>query len=451
MNKEILLISANTYKVPYPVYPIGILYLQTYLSINLPEFTVINFDCNLDSLESLATLLEGERFAYVGISLRNVDDVNFYSKDSFANWYKTIIDVVKNSCKAVTIVGGSCFSIFPKEFYEFLSPDYGIQGEGEIALYKLVKGIEENLEIESIEGLVFRKNGGTVINSRSNFINDLQLKLDDRLMDYYWENSGMLNIQTKRGCPHKCIYCSYPVIEGRKVRTLDPLKVVDTLELFYKEKGIDYIFFTDSVFNIDEDYNIALAKSIIDRGLKIHWGAYFSPFRLKQSTMELFRRAGLTHVEFGTDAFSDRQLKNMQKHFRFKDVLNSSRICYDLNIFYAHFLILGGYGETEDTLNETFENSMKIDFSVFFPFIGMRIYPNTKLFEIAKKEGKIKIDSSHLEPIYYISDQIDLTTIKDRASLTGKKWIFPDNDSTEFMAMLRAKKRRGPLWEHLRY
>jgi radical SAM superfamily enzyme YgiQ (UPF0313 family) len=451
MNKEILLISANTYKVPYPVYPIGILYLQTYLNVNLPEFSITNFDCNLDSIESLNAILSSERFAYVGISLRNVDDVNFYSKDSFASWYKTIIDEVKNSCKAITIIGGSCFSIFPREFYEFLSPDYGIRGEGEIALFQLINGIEKNLEIESIEGLVYRKEGITIINPRSTFVKDLELQLDDRLMDYYWDNSGMLNIQTKRGCPFNCIYCSYPVIEGSKVRTLEPGKVVDTLEVIFKEKGIDYIFFTDSVFNIDEEYNIALAKSIIERGLNIRWGAYFSPFRMKHSAMELFKRAGLTHVEFGTDSFSDRQLKNMQKHFKFEDVLTSSQICYDLNIFYAHFLILGGYGETEDTLNETFENSMKIDYSVFFPFIGMRIYPNTRLFEIAKSEGKIKIESSHLDPIYYISDQINLDTIKDRAYQTKKKWIFPDNDSTEFLAMMRAKKRRGPLWEHLRY
>jgi radical SAM superfamily enzyme YgiQ (UPF0313 family) len=265
------------------------------------------------------------------------------------------------------------------------------------------------------------------------------------------ENSGMLNIQTKRGCPFKCIYCSYPVIEGKKVRTLEPGKVVDTLELFYKEKGIDYVFFTDSVFNIDEKYNVALAESIIKRGLKISWGAYFSPYRMNVQSMELFRKAGLTHVEFGTDSFSDRQLKNMQKHFKFNDVLNSSRICYDLNIFYAHFLILGGYGETEDTLNETFENSMKIDFSVYFPFIGMRIYPNTKLFEIAMKEGRIKTESSIIEPVYYISDQVDLGTIKERALATKKKWVFPDNDPTDLLAMLRARNKKGPLWEYLRY
>jgi radical SAM superfamily enzyme YgiQ (UPF0313 family) len=186
MKKEILLISANTYKVPYPVYPIGILYLQTFLNRNLPEFEVSNFDCNIDSIDSLGTVLSGGRFSYVGISLRNVDDVNFYSKDSFAHWYKKIVDVVRNSCDAVIIVGGSCFSIFPKEFFDFLSPDFGVKGEGEFALFQLIKGLENDLPVDMIEGLVSRKDQKTVINPRKSYIRNLELNFDNRLIDYYW-------------------------------------------------------------------------------------------------------------------------------------------------------------------------------------------------------------------------------------------------------------------------
>ncbi len=85
------------------------------------------------------------------------------------------------------------------------------------------------------------------------------------------------------------------------------------------------------------------------------------------------------HIEFGTDSLSDTTLKNYGKPFTVADILEASKICNRLKIHCAHFLILGGYGETEDTLNETFENSKKIERTVFFPFVGMRIYPGTKL------------------------------------------------------------------------
>ena len=89
--------------------------------------------------------------------------------------------------------------------------------------------------------------------------------------------------------------------------------------------------------------------------------------------------------------------------------MRTSRYCNDLGIFFAHFLILCGYGETEDSLAETFENSKKIENSVFFPYIGMRIYPDTDLCAVALKEGIIKDKSELINPIYYISKEPILT------------------------------------------
>ena len=74
------------------------------------------------------------------------------------------------------------------------------------------------------------------------------------------------------------------------------------------------------------------------------------------------------------------------------------------------FMILGGIGETDDTINETFENSKKIKHTVFFPFVGMRIYPNTILHQKAIEEGVVSKDDDLLEPRYYISKNVDLTT-----------------------------------------
>jgi radical SAM superfamily enzyme YgiQ (UPF0313 family) len=240
------------------------------------------------------------------------------------------------------------------------------------------------------------------------------------------------------------------VIDGKTVRTLDSHSVVENIKELYFGQKIDYLFFTDSVFNICEEYNIELANRIIESGAKISWGAYFSPNNFKKENMELFKRAGLTHIEFGTDSLSDTQLVNYKKHFTFSDIKNASDICYDLGIFYAHFLILGGIGETDQTLNETFENCKKLLHTVFFPFIGMRIYPKTELYDIAIKTGLTRKEDA-LKPVYYISQNCNLETLVARALNTGKRWVFPDEEKNPIVDRLRAKQRRGPLWEYLRY
>ncbi|BDX38384.1 B12-binding domain-containing radical SAM protein [Tenuifilaceae bacterium CYCD] len=450
-NKNILLVSANVYKVPYPVYPLSISYLQTYLHSHLNGFDVDVFDFNLKSLDEFENLIKLKRYKYIGISLRNVDDVNFYAKDNFVDWYQSIIRSIRNSIDTKIILGGPCVSIFPELIYERLKPDFAVKGEGETSLLKLIEALENQTDHSNIEGLIHKPNGNVLVNPRQSYTQNLDISFNSDLVDFYFDKSGMLNIQTKRGCPYGCIYCSYPVVEGKKVRTLDAKKVVEGLKELYFQRNINYVFFTDSVFNICDEYNEELANRIIESQIKINWGAYFSAHNFDRKRMELYKKSGLTHVEFGTDSLSDKQLENYKKHFRFADILKSSEICSDLGIFYAHFLILAGIGETEETLDETFENCKKIKHSIFFPFVGMRIYPDTELYEIAKQEGRFKQKEEVLNPIYYISDKVNLDTIQAKANATGQKWIFPDADHSEMLEKMRAKKRKGPLWEYLRY
>lgn len=451
-KKAILLISANKYCDPYPVYPIGVSYLLTYMSKQLPNYELLELDMNLQNFSELDKLVTNNDVSYIGISLRNIDDINIYKKNSFIAWYKEIVEKAKSVSKATIIVGGAGFSIFPEFLLDYLGADYGIKGEGENSLVELIQALDNKQDVTKIQGLTHRSGSGIIQNKRTEYLKELDLDFNLDTLDFYWGKSGMLNIQTKRGCPKHCIYCSYPIIEGSTVRTLNIDSIIKTLKKLTSEQQINYVFFTDSIFNIDKHYNQELCQSIIDNGIKINWGAYFAPdATLKYEDLALYKKAGLTHIEFGTDSFSDTTLKNYIKSFRFKDILEKSQFSSDLSIFFSHFLILGGFGETNETLQETFENSKQINNSVFFPYVGMRIYPGTKLYDVALQTGKIQPDDKLLKPVYYISDDVDLSNIKDLGKATGKKWVFPDDEKSDFYDVLRARKRRGPLWEYLRY
>ncbi len=449
-KRKLLLVSANRLAVPYPVYPIGISYLSCYLETRLPEFDIRVFDFNLNSATTFIETLREFQPDYTGISFRNVDDVDSYSKKWFIHDYKEIIDVVKKTIRTKIIIGGSAFSIFPKKLFEFVEPDFGIYGEGEESLFQLLTCLETNSDFSGIQGLVYRKDNKIFINSRDSFVRSLNLSFNNGMMDFYWKKSGMMNVQTKRGCPHHCIYCTYPLIEGRKVRTLDIEKIIDTLSDLYFNRKIDYVFFTDSVFNINDRFNKELAEKMISKGLKIKWGAYFSPHDLDENTLRLYKTAGLTHIEFGTESLSDSTLKHYGKHFTVQDVVDVSNACNKAEIYYSHFMILGGYGETEESINEGFENSKKFHDTVFFPYIGMRIYPGTKLYTLALEEGAIAPGDDLLEPVYYLAPGINYKTLKERADKTGRRWVFPDEDVVPLVNRMRQRNRKGSLWHHLK-
>ena len=449
MRNKILFISANQYADPYPVYPIGLSYLTTYLKEYLPDFDISIFDLNFNTLEELKEKITKIKPKYIGVSFRNIDDVNSINKKFFVTQYKKIIVQIKSVSDAKIIIGGSGFSIFPELMFKTLDPDFGIYGEGEDTLLKLIQKLETNTDYSGLSRLVYKNNGQCIFNKNESYFSDLALNFEDHLLDFYWQKSGMLNIQTKRGCPYNCIYCTYPLIEGRIVRTLNTDKIVDTLKKLYYQKGIDYIFFTDSVFNISNNYNYELAEKIIASGIKINWGGYFTFTHLDENLLKILKKSGLKHVEFGTEAISDTTLKTYGKNFTVNDVLEKSALCNKLEIDYAHFLILGGYGETDQTVDETFKNSKQIENSVFFTYLGMRIYPGTKLQEYAIKEGIIDKDNNLLEPNYYLSKDVDYDSLKQRANRTGRRWVFPDEDTTIISNKLRARNKKGPLWEYM--
>ena len=420
----------------------------------MPHYEVLLFDCNLGGVAQLEEFIRREQPDVVGVSLRNVDGANSLREGNFLPGYLEITQAVRRASQAPLLIGGAGFSIFPHYFMEATGADYGLAGEGEESLAQLLEALDEGCEPHGIDGLFVR--GGSPEEEgyprpRRCYLRSLDVEFEEEWVAYYWKYSGMLNIQTKRGCPYGCVYCSYPVIDGRTMRTLDAAKIVDDILRLKQRMGVDYLFFTDSVFNICPEFNAQLAEELIRREAGIRWGAYFTPAGLGREELELYRRSGLTHIEFGTESFDDATLEAYGKRFTFDDVLHASEAALAANVYYAHFLILGGVGETMQSIGRSIDNSRHIRHSVFFPYVGMRIYPHTRLHTMAVEQGVVAADDTLIEPRYWLCPDFDLEQVRTAARMTGKAWVFPDDEDNALMDKLRIERnRKGPLWEYLR-
>jgi radical SAM superfamily enzyme YgiQ (UPF0313 family) len=274
-----------------------------------------------------------------------------------------------------------------------------------------------------------------------------------RIAQWYIEKSSILNIQTQRGCSSLCCYCTYPVIEGRCVRTRNMRDVGDEL-CDIKNLGASYFFIVDSVFNSSVDHVGAFCEEILSRNLAMTWGCFLKPSGLTQELMDLMARAGLRHIEFGSDSFCDSVLKEYGKNFTFEDIYNASAYARNAKVNYAHFLIIGGPGETESTIREGYENSKRLKKTVHFPFVGMRIYPETALHKRAIAENVIQKETGLLQPLYYVSPlctENRIFSILSEFSLQSKNWIIGEQPP-EMIAnanRLRSIGVVGPLWEFL--
>ena len=452
MASRILLISSNRCDQPYPVFPLGLAHLDT--AVRRAGHTTRLFDCQVTG-ESVEKILAEFRPDVVGISLRNVDDVQLQSRRTYFGEAVELCQTLRRICGCPIVLGGTAFSIFPDRLLGMTGANCGIHGTGEVAFNQLIAALATGADPTGIQGLVYRRGDHIVSNPRdpgeSASLEPAERPAD--LVEYYLRHSSMLNISTQRGCSLPCCFCTYPLIEGRENRRRDPDAVAEELATIQRH-GAKHVFIADAVFNLNNDHVTGICEAILRRGVKLTWSCFLRPKNLSAELMALMAQAGLTHIEFGADSFCDEVLVEYGKTFTFADILRSTELARAAHVHYSHFVICGGPGETLATLETGFANSQRLTGAIIFAFAGMRIYPGTDLFERAQHEGRLTADADLLEPVYYISPALTEEQLLGKLADFGKhsrNWIvgpLPPN-FTQIADRLRQRGVVGPLWEFL--
>ncbi|MGD0410709.1 MAG: lipid biosynthesis B12-binding/radical SAM protein [Verrucomicrobiota bacterium] len=452
MGGKVLLISNNRCATPDPVFPLGLAYLNS--ALRRAGHQTLWAD-SLAGGESIEAVLARYQPDAVGISIRNIDDVIIRKRETFFDNLSWLGETIRRKIKCPVVAGGSGFSIFPRQLLELSGADYGICGEGETGFVSLLDALNNGRGFSGIPGLVCRENGNVVINPPAVSPGTRALEDGDRpapIAEYYLRASGMMNVQTQRGCACHCCYCTYPLIEGKHHRHHSADGVADEFAQLQR-LGAHYAFVVDSVFNSSHRHVSEICEAILRRNVELAWGCFLRPQGLTPEMMKLMKRAGLAHIEFGSDSFCDEVLAAYQKGFTFDDILYSSELANHENIDFCHFLISGGPGETLETLRRGFEASLRIKNAVMMAVVGMRIYPGTSLHQQAQAEGCIGRNTDLLAPTYYLAPGLSVDGVFAQLTEFARRapnWIVGDPAPayTSLIGRLRKKGAVGPLWSY---
>lgn len=446
---RVLLVSGNTHTQPYPVYPLGLDYVAGAIGERHPVGIA---DMNVpEDGEALAKAIEGFEPEVIGLSIRNVDTTDTSRPDGLFAGYRALVDAIRSQTDALLVLGGSGFSIFPDQMMRELGADYGILGEGE-RLSLLLDALERREDVSAMPGIVTPNAPAAMPPPWSR---EITRRFDPSLphVAFYLKRGGMLNLQTKRGCGFNCIYCTYPVIEGRSLRLFDPEEVGRTARRL-QAAGAKYLFITDAAFNSSAAHSLAVARAFEQAGVSIPWGGFFTPTAPDPGYYRTLAEAGLAHVEFGTESLSDRVLKAYRKPFRCAHVFDAHAAALEAGLHVAHYFLLGGPGETSDTLAETLDGVERLRRGVLFFFCGMRIYPQTELYEMALRDGQVREDRSLVEPVFFkpagMKGGETLKRVRERAG-ARPNWVIGDggDKSAAVVSRLHSHGHCGPLWEYL--
>ncbi|WP_298438193.1 lipid biosynthesis B12-binding/radical SAM protein [Geobacter sp.] len=445
---RILLVSANRERSPYPVFPIGLAYLAPPLAAAGHELRAIDLCFAAEPEEAVAAALADFAPHAVVISVRNVDNVTWPGTRSYLSGVREVVARCRG--KATTIIGGSGFSLMPAELLDHLDGDFGVVGEGEEILPELLRRLERGEDATGLPGVVVR--------GENRFPPPLPVERigtpDRRLfaVERYRREGGMANLQTRRGCPFACVYCTYPLLEGRRVRLRPAGEIVAELKELEERHGIDYVYFVDDIFNYPPEFAAELCRAMVAAGVKLNWSAFVNPGFVTPALMERMVAAGCDAVEYGTDSGSPAMLKSLGKSFTVAEIRDASRVCRELGIDFAHYILFGGPGETRETVRESFVLMDEVEPTAVIAMTGIRIFPGTQLYDRAAAEGVVTAGEALLEPVFYLSPGLgeglrDLVTAE---ALQRRNWVAPGLEINMSDAMLEAMRHfpvRGPLWK----
>jgi tryptophan 2-C-methyltransferase len=413
-----MLTLVNTNRMSPTIAPLGLEYVGSAAQAAGLPVDILDLGLSNTPKQAIQPYLSLNTPRLVGLSFRNVDDCFWPSAQGFVSQLTQIVQEIRQASEAPIVLGGVGYSIFPGRLLAHTGVDFGIHGDGEQAIVSLYQQLRGARRFDTVPGLLWRKQEKLMSNApawpKSLSIPTTREFIDNRS---YFQTGGQMGLETKRGCPRNCLYCADPLAKGQSTRVRAPVEVADEAEALLAQ-GIDVLHLCDAEFNIPHSHALAVCQEFVRRGLgnKLRWYAYLSVIPFDHELANAMRQAGCVGIDFTTDAACASMLEVYNQPYVREDIAQAVKLCHDNGITVMTDLLLGGPGETPETLAETIAFMKKIKPHGVGAGLGLRIYPGTPMDTRLHKQGpleenpniKRKYDGpiDLLKPTFYISQEL---------------------------------------------
>lgn len=359
--------------------PLGLLYLASSLKNN--GHSVIFIDANALNLsaEGIVKALLPFNPELVGFTLTTVEfplQVEMISK-------------IKKELGCKVVVGGPHLSLYPEATLSFNSIDFGIMGDGEIALLQLVNSIEKKSGYESINGLIWKENNKVLVNKPINIIEDLdnlafpaREMLNQKL--YYsilFKKRNATTMVSGRGCPSNCTFC----YEERKVRFRSPSNVIEEIEECKKKYNIEEFYFHDATITVDRERIIKICEGLQQKKLDLRWSIRPIPETLDKELIAILKKSGCYRISCGFESADSNIIKRLGKNHSIETITNIMKWSKEVGMEVYGYFMLGNPGDTIATIEKTINLPVKQKMD-YAQFTRLTILPGTTLYEELKKK-----------------------------------------------------------------
>jgi anaerobic magnesium-protoporphyrin IX monomethyl ester cyclase len=297
------------------------------------------------------------------------------------------------------ILGGPHPSALPEESLRE-GADIVVRGEGEKTLEEL---LEKWPNLEGIKGISYIKDGKIVHEDARPLLQDLDLlpfpafHLLENIEKYTTPQPVLtkpmktLTIITSRGCPYNCTYC-YKGVFGRTWRAHSAEYVANLWQHLYEKYKVEMVGVEDDNFNMDPERVKEICRLLKKKNVKTLWTTAqgLRADRIDKELLFQMKDTGFMRTGFGIEAGSQEMIDKIDKSLDLKKVKEAIRFCRELGIESIGYFMLGNYGETKKTMEQTIRLACELDPDIAHFTIAVPL-PGSPLYKIIEKDGKFII------------------------------------------------------------
>jgi len=266
--------------------------------------------------------------------------------------------------------------------------DYVAVGESEFTILELLEAISGDRELDTIQGIIYRKNGTITATPKRKPIRDL-----DSLPYPYLKAFGLKSCQhyrliTSRGCPFRCTFCfrgGHTVWSPRK-----PEELVKELKFAIETYGTREFVIGDDAFNIKPDRIIKFCDLLDEEGIRLPW--HCTGGRADLMTDDMVRRmkeTGCYLVNIGVESLQPDVFKTLNKGETLPQILEGLEVLKKHNITAHGFFMIGIPGDTPQGFMDTYKKAKTLGLAT----LGAPIlvpFPDTAVYDNLKKNPNVK-------------------------------------------------------------
>ncbi|HTY88914.1 MAG TPA: radical SAM protein [Candidatus Acidoferrum sp.] len=406
-RRRVLFLNANETARPYRVAPIGLAFVATATERAGHDVRLVDLPQTRAGHRQFVRALRDWRPDFLALGIRNLDNSDYHALETYlAGPARLIREARQLAPRATMIVGGPAGTIDPERMAAVTKCDHLVLGEGEESLPQLIARLSAGQRVPRIfgadpDGTPFRVANPAALPAPALY------RWVNHFAPYLRGDAGY-PVQTKRGCPLRCTYCTYGRIEGERYRFLNPTAIAAEIEGALA-RGIRDIEFVDSTFNLPVRHALEVLRTLRARGLQANYiGTGLNPRQLPDELLETMHAIGFRSVILTAESASDTMLANYQKNYRRDRLLAAAESLQRHGIRALWIFLLGGPGETRETVEQTLSFIAQYVPSPNSVYItsGVRIYPGSRMND---EWDRGRLDGEHLRrrfvnvdvPFYY--------------------------------------------------